>query len=67
LLHTGSKEAEMINSGDLAKYRMADRMREAAAYRQGSETRTGHRVEVGAKLRRVTATAVSMLLWPIRH
>lgn len=57
----------MINGSDLAKYRMADRMREAAAYRQGSETRTGHSVEVGAKLRRVAATAVSMLMWPIRH
>jgi hypothetical protein len=57
----------MINGTDLAKYRMADRMREAAAYRRGSETRTGHRVEVGARLRRVAATAVSILMWPIRH
>jgi hypothetical protein len=57
----------MINGADLAKYRMADRMREAAVFRQGNETRTGQRAEAGARLRRVAATAVSMLLWPIRH
>ena len=57
----------MINGADLAKYRMADRMREAAAYRQGNETRTGHRLEVGAKVRRIASTVVSMLLSPTRH
>ncbi len=59
-----------LRTEDLAKGRMADRMREAEAYRLGrqargtrgarSEARSGHARRVGAWL-------VAPVLWPIKH
>lgn len=52
---------------DLAKAHMQDRMREAEAYRRAKATRAaqsdGHRVTA----RRVVRTALTSLLWPIKH
>jgi hypothetical protein len=52
---------------DLNRARMQDRMREAEAYRISSETRAarGHANRFVAK--RVVKTALTTLIWPIKH
>jgi hypothetical protein len=63
------KEAEMYGSmgQDLARAQMQDRMREAEAYRLTKDTRgaraSAHRVTA----RRVVRTALTSLLWPVKH
>jgi len=57
----------MHNTMDLARYRMADRTREAEAARMAREASADHRAEARARVRRVAAAAATLLSWPIRH
>jgi hypothetical protein len=57
----------MNSTGDMARYQMADRMREAEAYRLAKEARSGRRSQPGGSVRRVAASALSLLLWPVKH
>jgi hypothetical protein len=52
---------------DLARARMNDRLREAAAYRLTRETREARASERRAALRRVRSSVLSVILWPVRH
>jgi hypothetical protein len=61
------KGGDMYSNSDLGRARQADRMREAAAYRMAGETSAAQAAERRATVRRVLGTAVSLLLWPIRH
>jgi hypothetical protein len=52
---------------ELAKARIDDLVREADTYRRSRGARAVRAGEMRGKLRRVTRSAVSALLWPIRH
>ena len=52
---------------ELARGRMDERMRAAQAYRLGAETRAARAAGHRAGARRVAATIVHVLAWPIRH
>lgn len=57
----------MYIGNDLGRYHQADLMRQAAAARMAGETASAQAAQRRATLRKVLSTAVSMLLWPIRH
>jgi hypothetical protein len=57
----------MYSNSDLGRFRQADLLREAAASRMASETAAARSAEHRATVRRVLTTAVSLLLWPIKH
>ncbi|HEY3208506.1 MAG TPA: hypothetical protein VGL18_01740 [Actinomycetota bacterium] len=52
---------------DLARARMQDRMREAEAYRLTKETRAARAEAHRVVARRVVKTALTTLLWPVKH
>jgi hypothetical protein len=52
---------------DLTRARMQDRMREADAYRVTKETRAAQAGAHKMVARRVVKTALTTLLWPIKH
>lgn len=54
-------------SGDMAKYQIADRVREAEATRLARSTRRGRKLEAHDFARRVGHAALAAALWPIRH
>jgi hypothetical protein len=54
-------------SGDMARYQIADRVREAEAARTARSTRRGHAEAAQGGLRRVARTAVALVLWPTRR
>jgi len=58
---------EMLNTLDVARYRMADRMREAEAARTANEAAAPHRAAVAATVRRMVATTLALVLWPVKH
>lgn len=49
---------------DLSKYRMADRMREAEAYRLARELRPAQR---RSRVRRLAHGALVTILWPVKR
>ena len=57
----------MNSTSDMARYQMADRMRQAEAYRLAKEARAGQRSQTRGSVRRVAASALSLLLWPVKH
>lgn len=64
-----TKEAAMYGSmgPDLARARMQDRMREAEAYRLTRDTRAARAEAHRVAARRVVRTALTTLLWPVKH
>jgi hypothetical protein len=52
---------------DLARARMQDRMREAEAYRLTKDTRAARAAAHRTTARRMVRTALTTLLWPIKH
>jgi hypothetical protein len=57
----------MYSNSDLGKFQQADRMREAEAYRRAGETASARSAKHRSTVRKVLGTAISLLLWPIRH
>ena len=57
----------MMQPNDLGKYRQADLLREAAAFRMTKGTRAARAAERRASARRVVTHTLSLLLWPIKH
>jgi hypothetical protein len=57
----------MYSNSDLGRFRQADLMREAEASRLASQTAAARRAENRATVRKVMTTAVSFLLWPVKH
>ncbi len=54
-------------TGEMAKYRIHDRVREAQAERLARSTRAGRAGEATSGVRRVVAAVGAAILWPIRH
>lgn len=52
---------------DLTRARMQDRMREAEAYRLTKDTRAARAGAHRVAARRVVRTALTTLLWPVKH
>lgn len=57
----------MIQPNELGRYRQADLMREAEAFRMTKATRAARAAERRTAVRRVVTHAASLLLWPIKH
>jgi hypothetical protein len=57
----------MYGTQDMARYRQAQLMREAEAFRRTKDTRAAHSAERRATVRKMLATAVGLVLWPIKH
>jgi hypothetical protein len=57
----------MMQPNDMGRYRQADLLREAEAFRLTKSTRAARAAERRTAARRVVTHAVSMLLWPIKH
>jgi hypothetical protein len=57
----------MYSNSDLGRFQQADRLREAQAFRRAGETSVARAAERRATVRRVMGTAVSLLLWPVKH
>jgi len=54
-------------TGEMAKYRIDDRVREAQAERLVRSTRAGKAGEARSGVRRVVTAVATAILWPIRH
>lgn len=52
---------------DLTRARMQDRMREAEAYRLTKETRNARAQAHRQIARRVVRSALTTVLWPVKH
>jgi hypothetical protein len=57
----------MYSNSDLGRFQQADRLREAEAFRRAGETSEARAAERRATVRKVLGTAVSLLIWPIKH
>lgn len=57
----------MYSNSDLGRLQQADRMREAEVYRMTSHTPAARAEHHRATVRKVLGTAVSLVLWPIKH
>jgi hypothetical protein len=60
------EEAEML-SGDMARYQIADRVREAEAERRARQTRRSRMADERSVGRRMARAAVAVVLWPVKH
>jgi hypothetical protein len=54
-------------SGEMAKYQIADRVRDAEADRLARSTRRAKALETGSFTRRVGRAALAAALWPVKH
>ncbi|HEY7659258.1 MAG TPA: hypothetical protein VIC58_01510 [Actinomycetota bacterium] len=54
-------------SGEMARYQIADRVRDAEADRRARTTRRSKAVESRGVTRRIGRTALAAALWPIKH
>lgn len=54
-------------TGEMAKYRIDDRVRAAQADRLAGSTRAGRTADARNGARRVVSAIAVALLWPIRH
>jgi hypothetical protein len=57
---------EML-TGEMARYRIDDRIRAAQGDRLARSTRTGRTADARNGARRVVSAIAAALLWPIRH
>jgi hypothetical protein len=62
----GDEEAEM-NSSDIAREQISDRVRQADAFRRSRQTRVGQRQDRQMAARRVYQGFVAALAAPFRH
>jgi hypothetical protein len=62
-----TQEAMEMLTGEMAKYRIDDRVREAQADRMARSTRAGRAGEARSGVRRVVVAVAAAILWPIRH
>jgi hypothetical protein len=56
----------MLN-GEMAKYQIADRIREADAERRARLTRRSRSADERGYVRRVGRAAIAAVVWPVRH
>jgi hypothetical protein len=54
-------------SGEMARYQIADRVREADAARMARATRKGKAMETRGITRRIGRAALAAATWPIKH
>ena len=54
-------------SGEMAKYQIADRVREAEADRIARATRRSRTAGERTATRRITRAAIAAVLWPVKH
>lgn len=54
-------------TGEMAKYQIQDRVREAEAYRAAKSTNAGRAAERQSRVRKIASSALSAVLWPIKH
>jgi hypothetical protein len=54
-------------SGEMAKYQIADRVREADAERRARQTRRSRMADERSFGRRVSRAAIAVVLWPVKH
>ena len=54
-------------SGEMARYQIADRVREAEVARMGRSTRKGKAMESRSVTRRIGRAALAAATWPIKH
>ncbi len=54
-------------TGEMAKYQIQDRVREAEAFRMSRSTRAGRRGAERSRARRIVSHALAVVLWPVRH
>jgi len=54
-------------SGDMARYQIADRVREAEAARMAKSTRRARTTDERGMARRVGRAALAAALWPVKH
>jgi len=54
-------------SGDMARYQIADRVREAEAARIAGSTRRAKAADERGFTRRVGRAALVAVLWPVKH
>jgi hypothetical protein len=62
-----TQEAMEMLTGEMAKFRIDDRVREAQAARLALSTRAGRAGEARSGVRRVVVAVAAAILWPIRH
>lgn len=62
-----TQEAMEMLTGEMAKYRIDDRVREAQASRLARSTRAGRAGEARHGVRRVASVVAAAILWPVRH
>jgi hypothetical protein len=60
------EETEML-SGEMAKFQIADRVREADAERRARQTRRSRMADERSFTRRVGRAAIAVVVWPVRH
>lgn len=54
-------------SGEMARYQIADRVREAEADRIARSTRRSRSLDARSRAHRFGRTALAAALWPIKH
>lgn len=54
-------------SGEMARHRIADRVREAEADRLARSTRRSRAADERGIVRRVGRAAIAAVVWPVRH
>jgi hypothetical protein len=54
-------------TGEMAKYRIDDRVRAAQADRLARSTRAGRAANARGGVRRIGTAIAAALMWPIRH
>jgi hypothetical protein len=54
-------------SGDMAKFQINDRIREAEADRVARQTRRSRMADERGLARRVGRAAIAAVVWPVRH
>jgi hypothetical protein len=56
----------MLN-GEMARYQIADRIREADAERRARTTRRSRMADERGYVRRVGRAAIAAVVWPVKH
>ena len=54
-------------TGDLARERIQDLVRDADAYRRSKSTRVARASERRTRARRIAVAALSAVVWPVKH
>jgi hypothetical protein len=62
-----TEEGTKMLSGDMARFQIADRVREAESDRRARGSRRSRSLDQRGTARRVGRAAISAVLWPIKH